>query len=115
MHPLARLLFLAWALTVATAPLIACAKRAWAYEPSGTLLRPRTTVESSIRYLEEDRQPRILGVFDTSDHRFDEFISPQTNPIFFEDPRSLTEARLLYLHNSVANGLGAPGDFDYFG
>lgn len=92
-----------------------CATVASAYESQGPLLKPRTTVESSVRYLEEDRQPLILGIFDTSDHRFDDFVSPQTNPLYFEDPRSLTEARLLYLRNSVATGLGAPGSFDYFG
>jgi hypothetical protein len=30
-----------------------------------------------------------------SDHAFDDFVSPITNPFFFEDPRSLTEARLI--------------------
>jgi hypothetical protein len=94
----------------------ACAAPAWAYDPDAPLLRPRTaSIENSTLYLEEARDPRIFGYFDTGDHRFDEFISPQTNPIFFEDPRSLTEARFLYLRNSVASGLGAPGDFDYFG
>ena len=38
-----------------------------------------------------------------SDHAFDEFISPMTNPFFFEDPRSLTEIRLLF---SYDKGLG---------
>ena len=31
-----------------------------------------------------------------SDHAFDEFISPMTNPFFFEDPRSLTDVRVLF-------------------
>jgi hypothetical protein len=46
-----------------------------------------------------DRQ-RILGML-PSDHCFDGFISPLSNPFFFEDPRSLTEARGLFLDNSL--------------
>src|SRR5690349_21238803 len=33
---------------------------------------------------------RLLGLFLPSDHCFDRFISPISNPFFFEDPRSLT-------------------------
>jgi hypothetical protein len=36
-----------------------------------------------------------------SDHCFSDFISPMTNPVFFEDPRTLTEARLIYLRHKV--------------
>jgi len=36
-----------------------------------------------------------------SDHRFDDFISPLTNPVYFEDPRTLTEARFIYLRHQV--------------
>lgn len=36
---------------------------------------------------------RLLGLIAPSDHCFDDFISPMTNPVFFEDPRTLTEAR----------------------
>lgn len=105
-------LVLAGAVALATC----CAFTAAAYEPNAPLLKPRTSPnETSVLYQEEARDPRLFGFFDTGDHRFDEFISPQTNPVFFEDPRSLTEARLVYLRNSVASGLGAPGDFDYFG
>ncbi|MFN8708839.1 MAG: hypothetical protein ACK50J_19330, partial [Planctomyces sp.] len=41
-----------------------------------------------------------------SDHCFDDFISPMTNPVFFEDPRTLTEARLIYLNHNVPGALG---------
>lgn len=34
-----------------------------------------------------------------SDHAFDGFIGPMSNPILSKDPRSLTEARLLFLNN----------------
>ncbi len=36
-----------------------------------------------------------------SDHMFDGFISPVTNPFLFEDPRSLTEARPIFLYQKV--------------
>ncbi|MGD9635621.1 MAG: hypothetical protein AB7G28_23065 [Pirellulales bacterium] len=36
-----------------------------------------------------------------SDHCYDSFISPMTNPVFFEDPRNLTEARLIFLNHKV--------------
>lgn len=38
------------------------------------------------------------GVFQ-SDHEFDGFTGPLSNPVQFKDPRSLTEARLIYLSN----------------
>jgi hypothetical protein len=41
------------------------------------------------------------GLIKRSDHCFDDFISPMTNPVFFEDPRTLTEVRGIYLHHSV--------------
>jgi len=52
-----------------------------------------------------------------SDHSFDGFISPVTNPFYFEDPRSLTEVRPIFIyqgaptHNSVFHG----GDIEFFG
>jgi hypothetical protein len=45
-----------------------------------------------------------------SDHCFDYFASPVSNPFYFEDPRSLTEVRPIFLfqtipsHNSVYHG-----------
>jgi hypothetical protein len=41
------------------------------------------------------------GILKRSDHCFSDFISPITNPVFFEDPRNLTEARFVYLHHKV--------------
>jgi hypothetical protein len=43
---------------------------------------------------------RFLGLL-PSDHCFDRFISPISNPFFFEDPRSLTEVRGLFLDNAL--------------
>jgi len=38
-----------------------------------------------------------------SDHAFDGFISPVTNPFLFEDPRSLTEARPIFMIEKIPN------------
>lgn len=48
-----------------------------------------------------------------SDDCFDGFISPISNPIFFEDPRNLTEARFVYLNHGVPGALGG-GDVQLF-
>jgi hypothetical protein len=50
---------------------------------------------------------RILGVILPSDHCFDSFISPLSNPFFFEDPRSLTEVRGIFIDNSLPARIGA--------
>ncbi len=49
--------------------------------------------------------PRIFGML-RSDHCFDRFVSPLTNPFFFEDARSLTEVRGIFIDNSLPSGLG---------
>jgi len=36
-----------------------------------------------------------------SDHEFDNFIEPVTNPLFFEDPRSRTRARFLFINQDI--------------
>jgi hypothetical protein len=48
----------------------------------------------------------LTGLIKKSDHSFDDFISPMTNPLFFEDPRTLTEARLIFANHRVPGGLG---------
>ena len=56
--------------------------------------------------------PGLLGNFlKPSDHCFDDFISPMSNFIFFEDPRTLTEARAIFLHHELPNPVaaGIPG------
>ena len=42
---------------------------------------------------------KLLGVFAPSDPCYSDFISPMTNPVNFEDPRTLTEARLIFLNH----------------
>lgn len=49
----------------------------------------------------------------TTDTRFNQFISPITNPVFFEDPRSLTEARLIFLNHELPGSLGG-GDVQLY-
>jgi len=51
-----------------------------------------------------DRLHGILGdqgEWFKSDHAFDGFISPVTNPFLFEDPRSLTEIRPIFLYQKI--------------
>lgn len=43
----------------------------------------------------------LSGLLRPSDHCFDRFISPMTNPVFFEDPRTLTEARFIFMNHIV--------------
>ncbi len=42
-----------------------------------------------------------VWLFAPSDCRFTDFISPMTNPVYFEDPRNLTEARVIFLNNQI--------------
>lgn len=42
-------------------------------------------------------QPGPGGHLFQSDHKFDAFSSPVTNPFFFEDPRALTEVRPIFM------------------
>jgi len=41
------------------------------------------------------------GIIKPGDKCFDDFISPVTNPIFFEDPRTLTEVRFIFINNNL--------------
>jgi hypothetical protein len=52
-----------------------------------------------------------------SDHAFDGFISPVTNPFYFEDPRSLTEVRPLFIYQGAPTGnpIFHGGDIEYVG
>lgn len=49
---------------------------------------------------------RLLGFIAPSAPCFDSFISPMTNPVFFEDPRTLTEARTIFMNHVVPNTAG---------
>jgi hypothetical protein len=52
-----------------------------------------------------------------SDHCFDGFISPITNPFLFEDPRSLTELRPVFLYQTIPtkNATFKGGNIEFFG
>jgi hypothetical protein len=52
-----------------------------------------------------------------SDHCFDDFISPVTNPFLFEDPRSLTELRPIGILQGTphSNSIYRAGDIEFFG
>jgi hypothetical protein len=47
-----------------------------------------------------------LGIIKPSDTCFDDFISPMSNPVFFEDPRNLTEVRFIFLNHNLPSALG---------
>jgi hypothetical protein len=49
---------------------------------------------------------KLFGLFRESDHEFSRFISPMSNPVFFEDPRTLTEARAIFLNHQIPGELG---------
>lgn len=48
-----------------------------------------------------------------SDRCFENFISPVSNPFYFEDPRSLTELRPVFLFQSVPGDAGGGRIFDF--
>ncbi len=52
-----------------------------------------------------------------SDHCFDSFASPVSNPFYFEDPRSLTEVRPIFLYQSIpsSNPVYRGGNAEYYG
>lgn len=68
----------------------------------------------SLPYLQEESffdSDRLFGLFVSTGYTFSDFISPVTNPVFFEDPRTLTEVRPIFLHHNIPNSLGG-GDVD---
>jgi hypothetical protein len=48
----------------------------------------------------------LFGFIQPSDTCYSDFISPMTNPVFFEDPRNLTEVRFIFLHHELPAALG---------
>ncbi len=49
---------------------------------------------------------KLFGLIHPTDPEFNEFISPMTNPVFFEDPRNVTEARMIFLNHHLPSSLG---------
>lgn len=52
---------------------------------------------------------KLLGCLKPSDHCFDDFISPMINFVFFEDPRTLTEVRPIYVYHKTPDRVGSLG------
>lgn len=48
----------------------------------------------------------LLGFIAPTDTRWANFISPMTNPVFFEDPRTLTEARFIFIDHQIPDLAG---------
>ncbi|MBL8850339.1 MAG: hypothetical protein JNG89_11730 [Planctomycetaceae bacterium] len=59
---------------------------------------------------------RLLGFISPSDRAFSDFVSPITNPLFFEDPRTLSEIRPIFAQHWIPNSNPAfsGGDAQYF-
>ncbi len=62
---------------------------------------------------------KLLGLIKPSDHCFDDFISPMIDFVHFEDPRTLTELRPIFVTQRFPNTLGpanipAGGDAQLF-
>lgn len=53
------------------------------------------------------------GLIKPTDPCFNDFISPMTNPVMFEDPRTLSEIRFIYLNHKVPTALGG-GNLNVF-
>ena len=49
---------------------------------------------------------QLLGCLKPSERCFDDFISPMINFVFFEDPRTLTELRPIFVSHSIPGALG---------
>jgi hypothetical protein len=54
----------------------------------------------------------LTSLIGSSDHDFDDFISPMTNPVFFEDPRTLTEARVIFMNHTIPRLTGVTTSSD---
>ncbi|REK26465.1 MAG: hypothetical protein DWQ42_09075 [Planctomycetota bacterium] len=56
---------------------------------------------------------KLLGFIRPSAPGFEDFISPMTNPLYFEDPRNLTELRLIFAEHDVPAGVLNGGNVQY--
>jgi hypothetical protein len=97
-------------------------------DPVNDLLARRSTYRKEPPPGHDDRAARkfgdhldgVLGQREEwfrSDHAFDGFISPITNPFLFEDPRSLTEVRPIYMYQRMPGSQPefSGGNISYFG
>jgi len=49
----------------------------------------------------DDGCGKLFGFIERSESRYDDFISPMTNPVFFEDPRTLSEVRAIFIQHQM--------------
>ena len=54
----------------------------------------------------EFEKPKLLGLVRATDPSFNNFVSPMTNPVYFEDPRNVSEVRAIFLNNTIPSALG---------
>lgn len=52
--------------------------------------------------------PSGLDLIKKSEHCYSDFISPMTNPVYFEDPRQNTEARAIFINHKIPVVAGNP-------
>lgn len=55
----------------------------------------------------------VRGLFQ-SDHEFDNFVGPVSNPVLSKDPRSNSYARLLFINNNVPSGHPLDGNIQVY-
>ena len=86
--------------------------------------QPAATESSASRLLAEPAADLNLCVPDPwewlqrfrGDHEFDDFISPVTNPVWFEDPRAMTQLRGMFISQQIPQSSPlAGGDFQVYG
>lgn len=58
---------------------------------------------SDVQLLGRSNNGRLLGFIGRSDRAFYYFISPQSNPLLFEDPRTLSEVRAHFVNQWIPN------------
>lgn len=56
---------------------------------------------------------KLLGFIAPSAGCFEDFISPMTNPLYFEDPRNLSEIRFIFAQHDVPNKVLNGGEVQY--
>src|SRR5262249_310120 len=85
--------------------------------PDGLALPPASPLTTPM----SSAEPMDLGAtepepaFLQTDHAFDTFIGPLSHPGLAQDPRALTEARLLFVQNHLPNAPPLGGDLQLYG
>lgn len=51
----------------------------------------------------DDCSTKLLGFIAPTDTCYVDFISPMTNPVYFEDPRTVTELRFIFINHVIPN------------